>query len=64
MGQITPTREPIDADFEVISDGRPEPRYSTWTFWGDDVPAVLEIVVGVLTTIGVWAFFRAIHWFG
>ena len=60
--------EIIDAEFEVISDGRPEPDPEptppAWSFWDDDVPAVGGLILGMIAVAAVGAFFRAIHWYG
>lgn len=54
----------IDADFEVIREGRTPRPLTTWTFWGDDFPEICAGVGGVLAAMAVWWFFHAIHWFG
>ncbi len=68
MNEPRPPVELIDAEFTVISDGRPElapePTPSTWSFWDDDLPAVGGLVLGMIAVAAVGAFFRAIHWYG
>jgi hypothetical protein len=68
MNELQPPVEIIDAEFEVISDGRParapEPTPSAWSFWDDDLPAVGGLVLGMIAVAAVGAFFRAIHGYG
>jgi hypothetical protein len=63
----------IDAEFEVISTGRPAPLGemrglpppgyvapppARWTFWGDDLPNLAGIVAAVAVAIAIRAFFH------
>jgi hypothetical protein len=70
MSDPQPPVEIIDAEFTVISDGRPEgapepePQLTTWSFWDNDFPTIGGLILGMIAVAGVGAFFRAIHWYG
>jgi hypothetical protein len=58
--------EIIDAEFTVISDGRPGPvpKLATWSLWNHHFPTIDGVILGMIAVAGVEAFFRANHWYG